>query len=137
MREAGTISRPLFVASRRTGAASTARASPLPDGRELPNWPRLESRQSGKNIRVRIAFFPVLFQELRQPRLRDAEMRCLERPPNLFAVGVSSGIIAARTLMPYQIRQPSFLPRLLFCPVSQLHRRTCNKTFWTRIVFHR
>jgi hypothetical protein len=52
------------------------------------------------------------FQELSKPRLGNAEVRCLERPPNLFAVGVRSGIVAARTLMPHQIRPPSFLPRL-------------------------
>ena len=40
----------------------------------------------------------MFFEKFRQLGLRDAVMRCLERPPNFFAASKSSGIIAARLM---------------------------------------
>ena len=82
----------------------------------------------------------MIFQEFSKPRLGNAEVRCFERPPNLFAVRIRSGIVAARSLMPDEIRQPSSLPRLrcfaLFhSPTVELDRRTSNKNLLDADVF--
>ena len=45
----------------------------------------------------------MLPQELGQLCLRHAEVLGFERGPNLFAVGIRSGIVAAGPLMPHEV----------------------------------
>ena len=51
----------------------------------------------------------MFFEKFRQPRLGYAEMRCLERLPNFFAAGKSSGIVAPG-LMADEILEPRSFP---------------------------
>src|SRR6478672_9081428 len=51
----------------------------------------------------------VFFEKFREPRLRYAEVRCLERLPNLFAPCESSGIVASR-FMANEILEPRSFP---------------------------
>ena len=54
-------------------------------------------RHFGGHFTIAVAIasaFTVFFKERRQLRFGDAEMRCLERLPNLFAACESSGIVA-------------------------------------------
>ena len=65
-------------------------------------------------------------EELGKPRLGNAKVLSFEGPPNLFAVGIRSGIVAPGPLMPNEIRETSFFPTFaqLFSTVSWLHSRT-------------
>ena len=51
----------------------------------------------------------VFFKKFREPRLHYAEVRCLERLPNLFAACESSGIVASR-FMANEILEPRSFP---------------------------
>ena len=65
----------------------------------------------GRDFAISIAdALPMFFQKFRQSRLGYAEMRCLERLPNLFAACESSGIIAPG-FMANEILEPRSFPR--------------------------